>query len=415
VTDHRKDVIDHPKELSAMRMLRNLVMLMPALLVMAVTLDTASCGSGGLLQPATSSGTASPTGTATTNAGAFAFVTNFNDAKVSTLTRNTTTGVLKHSGAVLAGAKKGPHGLVVAPSNAFLYVANVADDNIYEFSVSSDKGTLTPLSPASISNGNASGPDQLAMNSAGTFLWATGSGDGTVTAYTVDTSTGQLTKNGAALGGFNTPFGIAVNSGGTILYVADAATGLIWPLTIATDGKISKNLPAAHSSDVNADAPGLIAIDSAGASLFVADQKLAEVSSFSIDSTTGALTAAFTFQNSNVNDFPIGIGIGTNTGIEFLFTANHGTAGIGGSVSSFAATGTSLTVPATVASGYSAPIGLAVDPLNKFVYAADSGNGTVSVSVINGSCGSAICAGPSFATESPANASSGPYGVALSH
>ncbi|WP_304820713.1 beta-propeller fold lactonase family protein [Candidatus Binatus sp.] len=395
-------------------MLRNFAMLMPALLVMAVTLNTASCGSGGLLTPV-SSNSGTPTSTATSNVGGFGFVTNFNDAKVSSLTRNTTTGALKRSGTIAAGAKKGPHGLAVAPSNAFLYVANVADDNIYEFAVSSTNGTLTALSPASISNGNGSGPDQLAMNSGGSFLWATGSNDGTVAAYTVDTSTGQLAKNGAALGGFNTPFGIAVNSSGSILYVADAATGEIWPLTIGSDGKISKSLPAAHSADVNADTPGFIAIDSAGASLFVADQQLAEVSSFSINSTTGALTAAFTFQNSNVNNSPIGIGIGVNTGVEFLFTANRGSGGLIGSISSFVATGTTLTTPPTVASGYNGPIGLAVDPLNKFVYAADSGDGTVSLSVINGTCGSSICTGPTIATENPANASSAPYGIVLSH
>ncbi len=387
---------------------------------MAVTLSTVSCGSHGIFAFASSSSSASPTSTKTTNVGKFAFVTNFNDAKVSTLTRNTTTGALKRVGTIAAGAVKGPHGLAIAPSNAFLYVANVGDDNIYQFAVSLTNGALTPLSPASISNGAGSGPEQLAMSINGAFLFATGSGNGTITAYTVNTSTGQLTANGAALGGFNTPFGIALNPNfptPSILYVSDAVTGVIWPLTVGSNGSLSKNLPGVHSSDGTADAPGFIAIDSTGASLFVADKRLAEVSTFSIDSTTGALTAAFTFQNGSVNDSPIGIGIGTNTSVEYLFTANQGAPGLGvaGSVSSFVATGTTLTSPPTQASPYNGPLGLAVDPLNLFVYAADSGDGTVSQSIIKGTCGSALCAGPKIATENPVNKNSAPYGIVLSN
>ena len=410
-------MIEHQSELSGLRVFRYLVVLMPAVILMAVTLSTVSCGSHGLF--AFASNSTSPTATKTTNVGKFAFVTNFNDAKVSTLSRNTTTGALKRVGTIIAGAKKGPHGLVVAPSNAFLYVANVADDNIYQFAVSLISGALTPLSPASISNGAGSSPEELAMSADGAFLWATGSGNATVTAYTVNTSTGQLTANGSALtlGGFNTPFGIALHPSLSILYMSDEVTGLIWPLTIAGNGQLSSVLPAVHSSDALADAPGFVAIDPTGGALFVADQRLAELSTFSIDSTTGALTAAFTFQNGNVNDSPIGIGIGTNSLIEYLFTANQGAPGLGvaGSISSFIASGTTLTSPPTQASPYNGPIGLAIDPLNLFVYAADSGDGTVSQSIINGSCGSAICAGPTIATENPVNANSAPYGIVLSH
>ena len=48
-----------------------------------------------------------------------------------------------------------------------------------------------------------------------------------------------------------------------------------------------------------------------------------------------------------------------------------------------------------------------------FVYMADNFDGTVSQSTIKGSCGSSICVGPTVATESPPNASSGPFGITL--
>ncbi len=67
-------------------------------------------------------------------------MTNFNDGKVSSFTRNMSTGVLKLTGQVKAGAKSGPRGVVASPSGSFLYVANLGDDNIYEFSVNQTNG-----------------------------------------------------------------------------------------------------------------------------------------------------------------------------------------------------------------------------------------------------------------------------------
>ncbi len=196
-----------------------------------------------------------------------------------------------------------------------------------------------------------------------------------------------------------------------VLYVSDLGTGLIQPLSYnTTTGALAANLPAVASSDPFAILPAAITIDTAGAALFTPDEGNGEVSSFSINAVTGALTPVGAFTNSNVADAPLGIGIGTNAGNEFVFAANFG----GASVSSFLVTNsTTLNPPPTLASGYNAPKGLVVDPQNAFVYTADSGDGTVSQSTINGSCGGSICVGPTVATENPANASSGPFGITL--
>jgi len=207
-------------------MLKNLIRMLPALVIVAATINTMSCNnSNGLLQEtgggtsssASSSLTPTPSSTPTVAAASLAFVTNFNDAMVSSFTRNTSTGALTHTGQVTAGAKAGPRGVVASPNGNFLYVANLNDDNIYEFSINQADGTLTPMATPSVSNGNETEPDELAMNPAGTLLWVTGR-TGTVTAYTVDTTTGQLTKK-SSIDGFNTPFGIAVNPTLAVLYV----------------------------------------------------------------------------------------------------------------------------------------------------------------------------------------------------
>ena len=392
--------------------LKNLVQVIPAVVILAATLNTLSCRTSGGI--GSSSGSASPTSTSTA-VGSLAFVTNFKDGKVSSFTRNTTTGVLKHTGQVTAGGKNGPRGVVASPNGQFLYVANVGDDNIYEFSISQTKGTLTSL--AKVANGNGTGPDELALNSNGTLLWVTNKTKGTVGWYTVNTSTGLINaSSGSSIGGFNTPFGIAVHPRLPVLYVSDMATGLIQPMSYDTStGVLAKNFPAVHSASPLANTPAAIVIDSAGDTLFTPDQGNGEVSPFSI-ATSGALAGALTPQlavnNSSVGDAPLGIGIGTNNIAEYLFTANSG----GSTVSSFLVQNSTMpqTPPVTV-SGYNAPKGLVVDPQNMYVYTADSGDGTVGQATImnNKTCTSQICANTTIPTESPANPASGPFGITL--
>ena len=403
----KQDIVISTRSALARRTaLKNIARLIPAVVIIAATLFMLSCGHGGFLSVVNNNGSA--TATPTPGTGSLAFVTNYNDGKVSSFTRNTTTGALKHTGQVTAGAKKGPRGVVASPSGSFLYVANIGDDNIYEYSIKSTNGTLTPLSPAAVSNGSGTKPDELAINSAGTLLWVTGAA-GTVTSYTVDTATGQITSIGP-IGGFSVPYGITLHPSLAVLYVSDTSTGLIWPMSYNTStGALTKNFTAVHSSDVNANTPAAIAIDSGGDSLFIADQVLGEVSSFTVDTITGALAPFAVYPNSSTGDVPIGLGMATNGGFEYLFTANSG----GNSVSSFLASQTTLTVPPTLATGYSGATGLVVDPQNLFLYTADNGNGTVGQATIKGACGSQICAGSLVPTESPANANSGPWGVTL--
>jgi len=385
--------------------LKNIVRLIPAVAIIAAMLNVMSCGNPGLLTLVNGSGTA--TATPTPGAGTLAFVTNYNDGKVSSFTRNTTTGVLKHTGQVTAGAKKGPRGVVASPGGSFLYVANISDHNINEYSINSTNGTLTPLSPAAVSNGNGTKPDELAISPDGTLLWVTGAA-GTVTSYTVDTTTGQITSVGS-IGGFSVLFGITLHPTLSVLYVSDTSTGLIWPMSYNTlTGALAKTFTPVHSADGNADTPAAIAIDSGADALFIADQNLGEVSSFSIDGT-GALLPAAVYANSSVSDVPVGVGMAINGGFEYLYTANQG----GNSVSSFLASGTAVVTPPTLASPYGGPTGLVVDPQDAFVYTADFSNGKVGQVIINGTCGSSICAGPTVSTESPANAGSGPFGITL--
>jgi 6-phosphogluconolactonase (cycloisomerase 2 family) len=401
--------------LSGRSRLGAIIRLIPAVVIAAVMLGTLACNPTGLLSGTGGNGTISPTATPTAGTGALAFVTNFNDGNVSSFTRNTTTGVLKRTGVMTAGAKKGPKGVVAAPSGSFLYVANNKDNNIYEFAVSSTNGTLTPLSPAFVSNGNGSGPDELAINTAGTFLWVTGAGNGTagsgsVTTYGVNSSTGQLTKN-SKVSGLSSAFGIAVDQTNSIVYVSDHGAGLVYSFSIGTNGKLTQIGSAVFDIGGPGGTPGFIAIDPGFNFIYVTDLSFGVLSILS--TTNGALAFGSILPSTAMATFPIGVGYATVSGSgNFLFTANQGDS----TLWSFQVTSPgNPTSPVAFGNGdVSAPTGLVVDPQNAFVYTTNQNAGTVSQFSLSAAClgAGAPCFVGSTATES-SGTSSGPFGITL--
>jgi DNA-binding beta-propeller fold protein YncE len=335
-------------------------------------------------------------------------VTNFNDGMVSSFKRNTTTGVLTRTGQVTAGAKSGPRGVVAAPSGNFLYVANIKDDNIYEFSVSQTNGTLTPAAQASVSNGTGSGPDQLAINSTGTFLWVTGAKKGTVTTYSIN-SAGALTQVSGKVTGLASPFGIAVNSAGTLVYVADHGAGLVYSYSVGSSGALTKT-GSVSNLGLPGGTPGFIAIDPAGTFIYVTDLNAGVLSIIQ----TNPFAAAPTVPSNTTGNMPIGIAYSTIGANKFIFTANQGNS----SLWSFLTTAPgNVSQPVEFGTGnVNAPTGLVVDPQNAFLYVTNQNAGTVSQFSLSPTCSAAPgppCFVGTVATEKPAKTNSGPFGITL--
>ncbi len=391
--------------------LKNVVLLSPALGIIGATLNTLACNNNNGLLTKTTSGSNTPTSTPTTGTGALAFVTNFNDGKVSSFTRNLTSGALKLKSQVTAGAKKGPKGVVAASRGSFLYVANNKDNKIYQFSINPTDGTLTPLSPASVSNGSGSGPDEIAINPAGTFLWVTGASNGTVTTYAINSSTGQLTKK-SLVNGFTSPFGIVADSTGSFVYVADHVAGLVYSFGIGANGALSQIGPAVPDINGPGGAPAFIAIDPAGTYIYVTDSTAGLVSI--LGSNAGTLLFGSLQPLSSTNNQPFGIGYASVTGSgNFLFTANQGTS----TMWAFPIPNPGFpSSPVPFGAGnLNAPTGLVVDPQNAFLYTTNQNAGTVSQFSLSTTClgAGAPCFVGNVATESPLNSNSGPFGITL--
>jgi len=408
---------------------RPLAFLAP-LLLLTLLLGVTSCGNS--VFSTSGSSTASPTSTSTATGGGFAFITNYSSGYITEFKRNISTGVLTYNTRVAAGAASGPKGIAITSNNAFLYATNVKDGNIYQYTVGAD-GTLTPMTPPSVSNGVNSSPEQavtLSISSVPTWLFVSNFGEGSISAYPI-TSAGPLgkavTTSGAGMSG---PFGLAVNAAGTILYASDNARGTIYAFSInTTTGALSNILGSPIASQGSTfGSPGLIALGPVissgtipGSYLLVGDTNASNeiVSLFFITSSSTGVPG-FVTQAIPSSSAAIGVAWATSTvaGTEIALSANQSTgATASGSITSYILSGNALSNSNNVLS-INGPTDIVVDPQNVFAYSTNQGDGTLSQYQLNATCSGStqtICLTPNTKSSDPKISNPGPFGIVLTN
>lgn len=176
---------------------------------------------------------------------------------------------------------------------------------------------------------------------------------------------------------------LAIHPSNHYLYAANSFEDDLSLFDTSTSGALTEVIPSTGRTPTGTT-PSLVVIDSAGQYLYVANLDSFNISSYSIDSSTGALAP--------VTGSPFAIGAGAlnmkvSPSGDFLYvTLSVGVAGSAGSIEVWPLNNGALVAPAAgiqIAQAGTSPYGLAIDPSGNYLYAANYGDNTISEYTIN--------------------------------
>jgi 6-phosphogluconolactonase len=203
------------------------------------------------------------------------------------------------------------------------------------------------------------------------FVYATLPGANQIIVFREDPASGVLTQiTGSPYSVGNGASSLVLHPSGKFLYVSNPGVNGqnendISLFTIATDGALTEVFPRTTVAP-NATLPTLLAMDPAGAFLYVANSGSKNISVFSIDASTGALT--------QVNGSPFFIGVVahnmqlTPKGDSLYITAPSVNNGL---IEGFSVNSGALTLVSITNADDPNPNGLAIDPSGTYLYVAN--------------------------------------------
>lgn len=346
--------------------------------------------------------------TATTPIAKFAYATNSTAKTVQAYTINSggVVGGLTQVGTGVATGS-GPYSVSVDPAGKYAYVVNSLADTISAYSINSGTGALTAV--ASIATGDV--PISITIHPSGKFAYVANQGVGTtsgstISAYSINPSNGTLAAmdaDGATAGTQATiatgthPYAVTIDPTGKFAYVANYDSSTVSVFTIdQTTGALTAGTPVAAGTD-----PSSVAIDPTGKCALVTNSTSNNVMSYTIAPSTGALASVSTVVSGSA---PRSVAVDPVSG-TVAFVANAGSA----SVSAFSLNPTTCAiasidtdavtggVQATIAAG-TTPFSVNVGPSGAYVYVANHSSDTISVYSNSGGALTPLST-PTFATE----------------
>jgi 6-phosphogluconolactonase len=316
-------------------------------------------------------GNTTPTGLALLPSKKFLYAINSRADTIS-IFNVASDGTLTFSTAAPAGGSS-PSAAVIDPTGKYLLVTNNLTDNVSVFSINADSGALTPVAGSPFRANT--GPAEILITPSGNFVYVSNPGLGMITAFSVSIANGMLTLTqlhnspfSSLLGGGGGAFGLAVDGSEQFLYVTN---------------------PSASNDPPNAATIG-------------------NISAFSIDSNTGALTrilgspftAALTAANS-VGPSAIAV----DPGGKFVYAT---TAGSTSSIWCFAITPATGQLVAAANSPFSLSAGglfALFDPTGNYFYIGTQvGNGIAGYTYNPSTGAPTAIAGSPFSTGTPPTA-----------
>lgn len=255
--------------------------------------------------------------------GRFAYVVNQSSNDLKAYRIDDTTSALSEIDTYLAGTA--PTAITVDPSGAFAYVATRDSSEVLTFAIDRTSGRLTPTAV----NRVRGEPNDLVLalgdrpvKAVPRFVHVAGKNSGDVTSYRVNAQDGTLTQTGVSLTGLD-PSAIAIDPRLRYAWVSNAGAASISIFSLdATTGTLTATLPAVPL----AGKPSHVAVDPTGRFLYATSRDVVVpddgyLTAYAIQRTTGALSVIATlpagFNPTAVSVEPTG---------KFLYVANRGTA-----------------------------------------------------------------------------------------
>jgi 6-phosphogluconolactonase len=298
-----------------------------------------------------------------------------------------------------AGALPGP--IAVDPSSTFVYVGNEDGNSISAYILNHSTGALTPVSGSPFAG---CAPYSLAIDPFSKFLY--GANLGSVCAYTINASGALTPVTGSPFfTGGTSPVWVAAEPSGKYLYAVNQNSNNVTGFSIdAGTGALTQ---IAQSPFSTGTMPVSMTIDPSGNFAYVVNQGSGNVTEFAINSATGALAPVRTYRSGS----PARIAISKGAPLTFVPKAAYVTNQGGNTVSAStinASTGALTAVSNSPFATGMGPVSVAADPAAKFLYVANSTDGTVSGYSIDPATGALL-----QVTGSPFTAGSAPASVAV--
>ncbi|HYP74617.1 MAG TPA: lactonase family protein [Polyangiaceae bacterium] len=204
---------------------------------------------------------------------------------------------------------KNSHMIVTDPGNQFAFVVNKGSDTISQYAFNPATGTLSPNDVPSVVTPAGSGPRHLAFHPNGKFAYLIAENADTLSAYAYDPKLGRLTflESKSTLpagenGDSNTCAEVVVAPSGKFVYGSNRGHDSIARFSIDT---ATGKLTFIDTTPSGGNVPRSFTISRDGELMLVANES-GNVTSFSVDTKTGALT---TLLSLNVPQKPQFVGI----------------------------------------------------------------------------------------------------------
>jgi len=288
---------------------------------------------------------------------------------------------------------------VISPVPSYAYTANENSNDISGYAVDNTSGALSGVVGSPFLG--PSGPRDSVVELLGKFLYVSNGGTNGVSAFAIDSATGTLvTISGSPFAGGSGPRGIALHPSGKFLYTANRSSNDVSGYAIDTDSGALTPVPgspfAIPPEGDSQPGPQQLTVDPTGRFLYVSDHLTGDISGFTINASTGALTmisgSPFTDQPDNLGPGIQPYALVVAPSGAFLYVSNHsrstlsvfGVDAVTGALKAISGSPFSIPPPSECSAQ---PFGLALGPGGQFLYVADNGCGAITVFSLNSMTG----------------------------